>query len=361
MRALTVLQPMAGLLACGDPAVDAPHAKPAELRRMAPPGLLEERFAIHAGARQWPLADAARAILGDIVLPLKWTHLLTARQAVIATARVDRFEPVTGGTASSRQLLSVQLDDHQARRALPLVHRVAARTAWVLRDVVALPTPVGCRGALGLWTLDAQTAHRVRALEAAAADGRGLRGVVAPVEPPRVEPEPAAPAVHVVTLGYRGRIWPEFTGELHARGVETVVDIRHWPHVPNPRWNRSGLSEGLREAGLRYWWAGDIVGNPPWIRGNRGDRLTDGQVREMLAEYGAHIGRPGIVAQFVRELLRKPAPYALLCACEETPRCHRSVLLDAVLLELKRLGRTMTTFDLQPPRDDRRAQQELFG
>lgn len=70
---------------------------------------------------------------------------------VVATATVERFVR----TEEAEGLVS-GLERH-------LGDYTWGRWAWFLKDVVALPEPVPCKGALGLWTLPSEVEERVRA------------------------------------------------------------------------------------------------------------------------------------------------------------------------------------------------------
>lgn len=171
MKALSVRQPFAALLACGDPRVGGTHVKHAEFRGMAPDHIIGERVALQAARADHELAGAVLRLLGGIPVGLCWPHLTTARGAIVATARVQGFEKGYASLRMARLCVSEALTDDQARRVLRMFE-FTGQTAWRLDDVVALPRPVRCSGALGLWTLPAELAHEVAELEALA---RGMR------------------------------------------------------------------------------------------------------------------------------------------------------------------------------------------
>lgn len=134
MRALTVWQPWAGLMAAGIKLVEN------RSRRIVSPKHFGSRIAIHAGARldseglrairaSWP-EDVDRAV-----------KLIAQLGAVLAVATVVGVHE------------HGDLGDQERWYCGPI--------GYVLRDVRALATPVPCRGHLGLWTLPADVERAV--------------------------------------------------------------------------------------------------------------------------------------------------------------------------------------------------------
>ena len=195
MRAFTIRQPFCYLAAAGDPRVGSPDVKGAEFRSFGAGVSVGERVALHAASQPHRLAGEVARLLGSLTPDIRWAHLLSARQAVIATARVARIERAFASRDSARLCVSARLTDDEAAAALRLFDW-SGLWAWHLDEVVALGSPVFCGGALGLWELRAETAHQVRALEAAGAEGRGLASVRPWVPAPDLPavPEPARAA-----------------------------------------------------------------------------------------------------------------------------------------------------------------------
>jgi hypothetical protein len=131
LRALTLWQPWAYAVA---------HlGKDVENRTWKPwPSVIGTRIAIHAAAKVDQVAerDAAGFICHRTtgVLPL---HLDLPRAAIVATARV------TGVVTESADPWFV------------------GPYGWKLDEVIALPTPVPCRGAQGLWIVPPDVAAQV--------------------------------------------------------------------------------------------------------------------------------------------------------------------------------------------------------
>lgn len=163
MRALTLTQPWAGLVASGIKLVEN---RPRSMIKREDFG---KPFAIHASREiDEPTYDRIYEIAPELRgtylvehhngLP-PWSKLSRITSAVIAVATIedaiilpilhDRHGPVARGTSGE-----VDLGD-QARWFFGPI-------GYVLRDVIALPTPVYCRGAQGFWTLSAEVEAKVR-------------------------------------------------------------------------------------------------------------------------------------------------------------------------------------------------------
>lgn len=165
MRALTITQPFAGLIAAKWKLVEN---RPRSMIKREDFG---KPFAIHASreidedvyARLRELApDVCPAAFStfdpDAIVPpsMAWYRLSRIISAVIAVATIDRvLDPVAHG---------IDLDSDEARAPLAAAQRrwFFGPIGYVLRDVVALPEPVPCKGALGFWTLPADVEARVR-------------------------------------------------------------------------------------------------------------------------------------------------------------------------------------------------------
>jgi hypothetical protein len=154
MRALTLTQPWAGLVASGIKLVEN---RP---RRMIKSSDFGTRFAIHASRQiDEDVYDRIAEIAPDILKRVKvpgvgehweipcfrdWYRLSRDTSAVIAVATLDRI--VTGNAS--------RLDAEQRRWYFGPI-------GYVLRDVVALKSPVPCRGFQGFWTLPGDVEAKV--------------------------------------------------------------------------------------------------------------------------------------------------------------------------------------------------------
>jgi activating signal cointegrator 1 len=189
MRGLTLTQPWATLVALGAkrvetrgwprfPAVDGPIAIHAGaglggLKRspdeQLPTRELEERLRITCRTQPFSeaLAPVAAAAAGAqaALLPgqdIDWARGdVLPRGAIVAIAHVqgvERTQDVADQVAGGRVTGYGTVGEHE--RAFGDYR--PGRIAIFLEHVVALPTPVPCRGALGLWELDALVERAVR-------------------------------------------------------------------------------------------------------------------------------------------------------------------------------------------------------
>jgi hypothetical protein len=139
MRALTITQPWTSLIAASIKLVEN---RP---RRMIKREDFGQRFAIHA-SREIDLDAYGRIreiapelFVGDDHQP--WYRLSRVTSAMIAVAVID---DVIGG--EPRAHVETFLAEGQRRWYFGPI-------GYVLRDVIALPVPVPCKGALGFWRL----------------------------------------------------------------------------------------------------------------------------------------------------------------------------------------------------------------
>ena len=158
MRALTLTNPWAGLVASGIKLVEN---RPRSMIKRSDFG---KPFAIHA-SREIDASVYGRIveIAPELVDPHlgpgvgKWYQLSRIKSAVIAVATIDRvLDPLACGIDPSDPDASAALDEDQRRWFFGPI-------GYVLRDVRALATPVLCKGALGFWTLPDDVAAKVEA------------------------------------------------------------------------------------------------------------------------------------------------------------------------------------------------------
>jgi hypothetical protein len=158
MRALTLTQPWAGLVASGIKLVEN---RPRSMIKREDFG---KPFAIHASREidedvyaqlRENAPDVCPAAFSsfdpDAFIPpeMRWYRLSRITSAVIAVATIDAMiEGPPRGTAGF-------LSDDQRRWYFGPI-------GYVLRDVIALREPVACKGALGFWTLPADVESKVR-------------------------------------------------------------------------------------------------------------------------------------------------------------------------------------------------------
>lgn len=150
MKALSLTQPWATLIAVG--------AKTIETRSWSTP--YRGPLAIHASkamppdCRAFAYADPAGQVLNDAGILLGGDCAALPRGAIIATARLL---DVVGTNDVMDDVMELACE-HE----LAFGDYTPGRFAWILTDVVALPEPIPCKGALGLWTVPPETADAVR-------------------------------------------------------------------------------------------------------------------------------------------------------------------------------------------------------
>lgn len=163
MRALTLTQPWAGLVASGIKLVEN---RPRSIVKRADFGV---PFAIHASreidegvyeriAEIAPeLAQVARNIDGglDTFCTEPWFSLSHITSAVIAVATIERAVSAFDGVVDLHNGVPVDLGDQ--------LRWFFGDVGYVLRDVRALAEPVPCKGALGFWTLPDDVTAKVTA------------------------------------------------------------------------------------------------------------------------------------------------------------------------------------------------------
>lgn len=181
MRAASVTQPWGGLIAAGLKPIEnrgrpmikredfgkpfALHAT-REIDEAVYPRICEIAPSLFGRASTDEDLARDRVRLGPDTSSL-WYRLSRITSAVIAIASVDRVITAVGRDTISGRYIYDPEDlkglDETARRWL------SGRVGYVLRDVIALPTPVACRGWQGFWTLpdDVERAVRAQLSEAA--------------------------------------------------------------------------------------------------------------------------------------------------------------------------------------------------
>lgn len=158
MRALTLTQPWAGLVASGLKLVEN---RPRSMIKRSDFGV---PFAIHASREiddsvyETILRIAPEVMpTSALAAPLPWVKLSRIVSAVIAIATIDSvLDPVAHGIGTHESEASAPLADDQRRWFLGPI-------GYVLRNVRALEVPVACKGRLGFWTLPDDIEAAVRA------------------------------------------------------------------------------------------------------------------------------------------------------------------------------------------------------
>lgn len=134
MKALSLWQPWASLVAVGAKRIETRHWHP-------PAGLIGERIAIHAAKRK-PRAMTDRmhcALGGSLAMPTPALPL----GAIVCTVRLARVEPITA-----------ELCRALSNAELTFGNYIAGRYAWHLTDVHRLETPIPTIGRQGFFDVD---------------------------------------------------------------------------------------------------------------------------------------------------------------------------------------------------------------
>jgi uncharacterized protein (DUF488 family) len=122
---------------------------------------------------------------------------------------------------------------------------------------------------------------------------------------------------------------------LNGAGVRLLLDIRHSPCASQidpcsnygPRaWHLqsggAGLAELLADAGIEYRWLVEL-GNP---------QKNDREMKVLKEQLAANDERWPVNRGLglLQEILKANGPCALMCACADYRRCHRTVVADAL-------------------------------
>ena len=148
MKALTLMQPWAALVAYGLQDVETRNWWPRHLR----PG---ERLAIHAGRT---IADIKAMVVVEVeavegIFGLDWINRIE-RGMVLCTVRYRgafRIKSVSNGEALGFDLISGLTVSMPVTR---FGYWAPGRCIWLLSDVERLDAPVPARGRLGIWDWD---------------------------------------------------------------------------------------------------------------------------------------------------------------------------------------------------------------
>lgn len=129
---------------------------------------------------------------------------------------------------------------------------------------------------------------------------------------------PSQPTLY--TVGHSNHPIERFLGLLREHGIRVLVDVRSTPFSRfNPQYNRGRLEASLREAGIRYEFAGEELGartkDPAMLEGGR-------------VSY-AKLARSAPFERGLAKLLAeaRAGRVAMMCAEREPLDCHRTILV----------------------------------
>jgi len=135
----------------------------------------------------------------------------------------------------------------------------------------------------------------------------------------------------IFTIGYEKATQAAVIAALRDAGVELLADIRFLPLSRRPGFSKSSLRAAVEEAGMEYRHFRD-VGTPPEGRAaaRRGDQDTLAQV------YAGQLELPQALAAMAElRALALEKRTCLLCFCREADKCHRSLLVEALLADFE--------------------------
>jgi hypothetical protein len=128
------------------------------------------------------------------------------------------------------------------------------------------------------------------------------------------------------TIGHSTRTIEEFIGLLRDHGIETLVDVRHFPGSRRfPHFNQSQLRDALAAAGIRYVHLVELGGRRP----PRPDSHNLAWRNAAFRGYADYMETPGFRAGIDRLLgVARASRAAIMCSEAVWWRCHRSMIAD---------------------------------
>lgn len=158
-----------------------------------------------------------------------------------------------------------------------------------------------------------------------------------PLPPPFSPPterngrESSGEPLTILTIGHSSQESEAFLSLLRQHERRIVVDVRSAPYSRYaPHFSQGALRALLENAGIRYVWAGDVLGGRP----DDPACYRNGIVRAGNVDYQAMARQPWYELG-VRRLVSDAAggPTVLMCSEEDPRRCHRHRLIEPSLRE----------------------------
>jgi uncharacterized protein (DUF488 family) len=139
----------------------------------------------------------------------------------------------------------------------------------------------------------------------------------------------------VYSIGYEGRSLEEFCAVLAKSDVEALVDVRLTPWSRRRGFSGSQLNVALSAVGVRYLHE-PLLGNP---KENR-EAFWNGDLERGRKRFRERLNNGSRVAlESLAELVSR-SPTAILCFEQAEERCHRQVIIDALVESLPDLAVT---------------------
>jgi uncharacterized protein (DUF488 family) len=137
----------------------------------------------------------------------------------------------------------------------------------------------------------------------------------------------------ILTIGYEGATPPRLIDALRRAEVATLVDVRALANSRRPGFAKRALSAALGEAGIAYLHL-PALGTPAAGR----EAVRAGRPAEMRRIFARHL--EGTEAQAALADLRERASrdaVCLLCLEADPAHCHRTLVAEAVGMEVRHL------------------------
>lgn len=131
----------------------------------------------------------------------------------------------------------------------------------------------------------------------------------------------------IYTIGHSNHRWERFSDLLARRGIELLVDTRSRPVSKYaPFANARNLPGLLEDAGIGYYFMGDMLGGKPADPSMYDDKgKPDYRRMRALDDFQEGISR--LVGMASRQRV------AILCSEEDPTKCHRRLLIGPALEE----------------------------
>jgi uncharacterized protein (DUF488 family) len=158
------------------------------------------------------------------------------------------------------------------------------------------------------------------------------------------------------TIGHSNRSYAELVEALRAHGVETLVDIRHFPRSrANPQFNADVLANRLPRDGIAFVEERELGGRRGTSKTARPGRNAGWQVRA-FKNYADYAETREFQRAFRRLLSRaRKQTCAIMCAEVLWWRCHRRIVADYAL------ARGVDVFHIFSPTKLERAKRTPFA
>ena len=132
---------------------------------------------------------------------------------------------------------------------------------------------------------------------------------------------------NILTIGQGARTIDELIGELRAREVAFLIDVRSSPRSGyRPEFSREPLDARLREEGIRYVFMGELLGGRPDDPSCYVNGKVDYAACREKDFFLRGIGR-------LKKALGQGLTVCLMCSEGHPGQCHRSKLIGVALTD----------------------------